>query len=235
MSSAGRIEIRQHLLEAVLGEAAGVAEVASFGFPVLEAAVVEGFEIVRDDEGDDAEAQAFFEEKQAADAAVAVLEGVRQPTNILLFGFQSRVNSFMFNRQNAEGAERGSASAVFCFPAAAGLDNESFLQHPLQNAAGGGLADGEEGIDFGAGDEVVVLQILQDRLLRAGRDGVFGGGVSVRQGDPEGVVRNFNGGLTVAALVGLHDFLHAGAVGLDQIQAVEDSCQLRIPANGKTE
>ena len=63
-------------MEAVLRQEAGVAEVASFGFPVLEAAVVEGFEIVRDDEGNDAAAQAFLEQQQAADAAVAVLEGV---------------------------------------------------------------------------------------------------------------------------------------------------------------
>ena len=50
------VKILEHLLEAVLGEAVGVAEVAGFGFPVLEAAIVEGFEIVGDDEGDDAEA-----------------------------------------------------------------------------------------------------------------------------------------------------------------------------------
>ena len=85
------------------------------------------------------------------------------------------------------------------------------------------MADGKEGVDFGAGDIVVVLQILQDRLLRAGRDESFGDGISVRQGDFEGVIRDFDGWLTVAALVGLHDLLHAGAVGLDQIQAVEDS------------
>lgn len=95
MSSAGRTEILQYLLETVLGEAAGVAEVAWFGFPVLEAAVVEGFEIVRDDEGDDAEAQAFLEQQQAADAAVAVLEGNRHPTNILLLILQSWVNSIV--------------------------------------------------------------------------------------------------------------------------------------------
>lgn len=56
--------------------AAGVAEAAGFGFPGLEAAVVEGFQIVRDDKGDDAVAQTFFEQQQAANAAVAVMEGV---------------------------------------------------------------------------------------------------------------------------------------------------------------
>lgn len=62
-------------MEAVLGEAAGVAEVASFGFPVLEAAVVVGLEVVCDDEGDDASPQAFLEQQQAAHATGAVLEG----------------------------------------------------------------------------------------------------------------------------------------------------------------
>ena len=70
------IEILQYLLEAVLRETAGVAEAAWFGFPVLQAAVVEGFQIVRDDEGNDAAAQAFLEQQQAAVTAVAVLEGV---------------------------------------------------------------------------------------------------------------------------------------------------------------
>ena len=59
-----------------MGKPAGVAEIAGFGFPVLEAAVVEGFEVVRNDEGDEAAAEAFLEQQQAADAAVAVLEGV---------------------------------------------------------------------------------------------------------------------------------------------------------------
>ena len=57
------MKICQHLLKAVLGKAAGVAEVSGFGFPVLEAAVIEGFQIVRDDEGDDAAAQAFLGER----------------------------------------------------------------------------------------------------------------------------------------------------------------------------
>ena len=132
-------------------------------------------------------------------------------------------NSFTFKSQHAEDAEGESAPAVFCFPAAAVLGDMAFQEHPFQNAAGGGLADGEDGVDFGAGDIVVVLQILQDCLLRAGSDGVFGGGVSVRQGDLEGVVGDLDGGLTVTALVGLHDLLHAGAVGLDQIQTIENS------------
>ena len=41
--SVADLEVFQHLLEAVLSEAAGVAEVAGLGFPILEAAVVEGF------------------------------------------------------------------------------------------------------------------------------------------------------------------------------------------------
>lgn len=77
------------------------------------------------------------------------------------------------------------------------------------------MADGKEGVDFGAGDKVMTLQIFQNRLLRAGRDESFGDGVSVRQGDFEGVIRDFDGWLTVATLVGPHDLLHAGAVGLD--------------------
>ena len=60
----------------ILCKATGVAEVAWLVFPGLEAAVIEGFQIVRDDERDDAAAQTFFEQQQAADAAVAVLEGV---------------------------------------------------------------------------------------------------------------------------------------------------------------
>jgi len=68
-------EILQHLIEAVLGEAAGIAEVAFFNFPILETAAVEGFEIVCDNEGDHAEAQAFLEQQQAAHATGAVLEG----------------------------------------------------------------------------------------------------------------------------------------------------------------
>ena len=59
-----------------MGEAAGVAEIAALGFPVLKAAVVEGLQIVRDDEGNNTGSQAFLEKQQAADAAVAVLEGV---------------------------------------------------------------------------------------------------------------------------------------------------------------
>ncbi len=63
-------------MEAVLRQEVGVAEVAGLGFPILEAAVVEGFEVVCDDEGDEAAAEAFLEQQEAADAAVAVLEGV---------------------------------------------------------------------------------------------------------------------------------------------------------------
>ena len=68
-------EILRLMLEAVLGEAAGIAEVAFFNFPILETAVVEGFEIVCDNEGDHAEAQALLEQQQAAHATGAVLEG----------------------------------------------------------------------------------------------------------------------------------------------------------------
>ncbi|MBO4419384.1 MAG: hypothetical protein J5789_06140 [Oscillospiraceae bacterium] len=60
------VKICQHLPEAILCEAAGVAEVAALGFPVLEAAVVEGFQIVRDDEGDDAKSQTFLKAQKAA-------------------------------------------------------------------------------------------------------------------------------------------------------------------------
>ena len=100
------VKILEHLLETILGEAAGVAEVAGFGFPILEAAVVEGFEVVCDDEGDDAGPQAFLEQQQAADAAVAVLEGNRHPTNILLLVLQSWVNSFFTWREQQLRAQK---------------------------------------------------------------------------------------------------------------------------------
>ena len=58
-----------------MSEAAGVAEVAGLGFPILEAAVVVELQVLRQDEGDDAVAQALLEQQQVADAAVAVLEG----------------------------------------------------------------------------------------------------------------------------------------------------------------
>ena len=86
-------EILPHPLEAILCQQAGVAEVAGLGFPVLEAAVVEGLEVVCDDEGDDAGPQALIGQEQAAHAAVAVMEGNRHPTNILLLVLQSWVNS----------------------------------------------------------------------------------------------------------------------------------------------
>ena len=63
-------------MKAVLGEAAGVAEVAGFGFPVLEAAVVVELQILCQDEGDDAVSQTLLEQQEAADAAVTVLERV---------------------------------------------------------------------------------------------------------------------------------------------------------------
>ncbi len=44
--------------------------------PFAEAAVVEEFEFFGDDEGDDVAGKTFLEHHQAADAAVAVLEGM---------------------------------------------------------------------------------------------------------------------------------------------------------------
>ena len=44
-----------------MGEAAGVVEVTGFGFPLLEAAVVVELQVLRQDEWNDAEAQAFLE------------------------------------------------------------------------------------------------------------------------------------------------------------------------------
>lgn len=45
-------------------------------WPVGEASVVEGFEEICDDKGDDVVREAFFEHDETADTAVAILEGV---------------------------------------------------------------------------------------------------------------------------------------------------------------
>jgi len=44
--------------------------------PFFETTVVEKFQIVFDDEGDDIVLQAFFKEDQAAYAAISILEGM---------------------------------------------------------------------------------------------------------------------------------------------------------------
>ena len=75
-SSIRYLKIIQHQPELILSQETGVPEVAALGFPVLQAPVVERFQIVRQDEGDDAAAQALLEQQQTANASVAVLEGV---------------------------------------------------------------------------------------------------------------------------------------------------------------
>lgn len=60
----------------VLRRQAGVAQIAWFAVVVVEAAIVEVAVLGVDDERNDAVAQAFAEEEEAADAAVAVLERV---------------------------------------------------------------------------------------------------------------------------------------------------------------
>ena len=55
---------------------AGVCEVTIDVTPFAEAAIVEEFQIVCDDEGDDGVSEAFFEHDKATHAPVAILEGM---------------------------------------------------------------------------------------------------------------------------------------------------------------
>ena len=60
----------------VLGGEDGVCEIAVYMAPFTKAAIIEELEVVCDDEGDDAVGQALLEYHQAADAAIAILEGM---------------------------------------------------------------------------------------------------------------------------------------------------------------
>ncbi len=62
------------MLEAILGQAVGVAEAAGLGFPILEAAAAAHFQVLRQSGGHNAVSQALLEQQQTARAAVAVLE-----------------------------------------------------------------------------------------------------------------------------------------------------------------
>lgn len=60
----------------VLCGKAGVAQESALGLPFGDASVIEEFEFFGDDEGRDVVPEAFLEEKEPADSAVAVLKGV---------------------------------------------------------------------------------------------------------------------------------------------------------------
>ena len=74
--SVGDPEIIQVGFESVLGGEAGIREVAPFSVPLLKPPVIEEFQVILDDKGNDIVFQAFFEQNQATYSAVAVLEGV---------------------------------------------------------------------------------------------------------------------------------------------------------------
>ena len=103
------------MLKTILGEAAGVVEVAGFGFPVLEAAVVIEFQIVCQNERHDAVSQALLEQQQAADAAVAVLKGVGVLKAAV--GFPPK-NGGRGRALCAAAAAGGAVSAILRFPIA---------------------------------------------------------------------------------------------------------------------
>ena len=63
-------------LEAVLGGEAGVHEVAFDLVPFFDAAVVEQFQIILDDERDNIMLQALLKEDQTAYTAISILEGM---------------------------------------------------------------------------------------------------------------------------------------------------------------
>ena len=66
------IKILQNLHKSILGEAAGGAEAAGFGFSGLEAAAAAELQVLCQDEGPDGVAQALQEQQQAADAGVTL-------------------------------------------------------------------------------------------------------------------------------------------------------------------
>ena len=72
----GNSKIIQISLKAVLGGEAGVHKEAFFVIPFFETTVVEQFQIVLDNEGDNIVLQALFEKDQAAYTAISVLEGM---------------------------------------------------------------------------------------------------------------------------------------------------------------
>ena len=60
----------------ILGREASVCEVAINVTPFAKATIVEEFQVVCDDEGDDVVSEAFFEHDEATHATVTILEGM---------------------------------------------------------------------------------------------------------------------------------------------------------------
>ena len=69
-------KVVQHGLEIVLHQQASITEIAGRFAPLFDAAVVEHLMLVIDDEGHDPETEAFLEQDQPPDTAVAVLKGM---------------------------------------------------------------------------------------------------------------------------------------------------------------
>ena len=227
--------IVKHLLETVLGEAAGVAEVAGFGFPVLEAAVVKGLQIVCDDEGDDTAAQAFLEQQQAADAAVAVLEGVDALEAVVKV--QQIVKGLFFlgvviPQQGLHGGGDGLRGGG---GAAADLVGKTFIVthgKPILAAVRGAVFQHcVELLDQAFGDGVIGC--VDDQVDAAE---VVGGLHHVvhphRLLGPDGVGLKNQPGLVVGQAAALHVVGVVGQVNLDLvINAAVELCRLLFPQN----
>lgn len=69
-------EIVEQGLVVVLRREAGVAQIFAYGWPLLQASVVEHLEVIGDDEGNDAGRQTLLEHHKASDTAVAILKWV---------------------------------------------------------------------------------------------------------------------------------------------------------------
>ena len=68
------LEVVEQRLVVVLRCEAGVGEIAVDVAPFAKTAVVKQFQVIRDDERDDAVRQAFLEQDQSPHTAIAVLE-----------------------------------------------------------------------------------------------------------------------------------------------------------------
>ena len=84
-------EIFQILLEPILRGEAGIAEIAFFICPLVQSSVVKQFQIIVNDERHNIVAQAFLEQNQPSDSAVAVLE--RMDALELIVKFQQLVKA----------------------------------------------------------------------------------------------------------------------------------------------
>lgn len=69
-------EIVEQGLVVVLCREAGIAQIFAYGWPLLQASVVEHLEVIGDDEGNDAGRQTLLEHHKASDTAVAILKRV---------------------------------------------------------------------------------------------------------------------------------------------------------------